>query len=182
MGAKLGALITGLTRIGGMIGLIIIAFMVLATMADVTMRYFFHRPIAGVIEYCGILLPVTVFLGLAATQQASGHIGVTLFLHRLSPQGRAIQEIINLLLCLAFALALASQTWKGAMYAYAIKEYRYGVIGQDIPVWWAKIAMSIGFWMLSLQYLLDIGNKWSQWRSGRYAPKPTSPESQKGIL
>lgn len=182
MAAKLKTIISFISRSGGTIGLLLIAFMVLSTMADVTMRYFFNRPLAGVIEYCGILLPVLVFLGLAATQQVSGHIGVTLFLNKYPPRGRAVQQTVNLFICLGFAIVLGIESWEGAMYSYSIKEYRHGVIGQDITIWWAKIAMSVGFWMLCLQYVIDIANKFSQLRSGQYGKEAPSPESQKGVL
>jgi TRAP-type C4-dicarboxylate transport system permease small subunit len=168
MGNGFRKIIHGISAAGGVIGCLVIVFIVFGTIADVFMRYFFNRPIAGVIEYCTVLLPVMVFFGLALTQKLGGHIATTFLLNRFQPKTRLKQEIGNLMLCSVFVGLMAWEASQGASYSYSIKEFRWGVVGQDISIWWAKIGMAIGLAMFFLQYLADIIGKFGRLRSKEY--------------
>lgn len=148
-----------LSKSAGVLSTLIIAFFLFGTIADVFMRSIFNHPIAGVIEYCSVLLPLMVFLGLALAQKKGGHINVTIFLNRLDERKRLRQEILNLVICMLFVLVMGIQTFKGALHSYEINEFRYGVVGQDVSLWWAKIGITMGCWLLFLQYISDLFEK-----------------------
>lgn len=149
----------------GFLSIFIVSFFLFGSAADVFARTFFNRPIAGIIEYCSVLLPPMVFLGLAMVQKNDGHINVTLVLSRLGQRRRLYQEIINMIICILFVSVLGYETLMSAIHSYQINEFRYGVVGQDINLWWAKFGITAGCWILFLQYISDLLNKLSQLRS-----------------
>jgi TRAP-type C4-dicarboxylate transport system permease small subunit len=140
----------------GVICFVIVIYMILSTLIDVSMRYFFNRPIPGVIESNGILLPVFVFMGLAMTQIMGGHLRVTFLLDYLSPKTRAGLEAVSLFVCVVFIAVLGYETLQEALYSYSIREYYWGVIGTTIYIWPAKFGVTVGFWILCLQYSADF--------------------------
>lgn len=143
----------------GYLSIFIVIFFLFGTIADVFARTVINRPIAGIIEYCSVLLPPMVFLGLAMVQKNDGHINVTLVLSRLAERKRLYQEIINTIICVLFVSILGYETLIGAIHSYQINEFRYGVVGQDINIWWAKFGITFGCWILFLQYISDLLRK-----------------------
>jgi TRAP-type transport system small permease protein len=157
--------IGSVSRSAGVLSAFIIAFFLFGTIADVIMRSVFNKPIAGVIEYCSVLLPPMVFMGLALVQKNKGHIGITIFSGRLKEEKRLKLEIINLVICMLFVLLMGIETFRGALHSYQINEFRYGVVGQDVNLWGAKFGITAGCWLLFLQFISDLLEKICQLRS-----------------
>ncbi len=146
-----------LSKCGAALCSIIIIMMVLSTMVDTFCRYCFNMPISGVIESNEVLFPVLVFFGLAYTQFKKGHIRVTFLLDHLGSVGKRRLEVLSLLLSALVAGAMGYRTWIAAMYSYGIQEEYWAVISNwTLYVWPAKIAVSVGLWMLVLQCLADL--------------------------
>jgi TRAP-type C4-dicarboxylate transport system permease small subunit len=152
----LNKFISIMSESGGTLSVLIIAFFLFGTIADVFMRSIFNKPIAGVIEYCSVLLPMMVFMSLALVQKNKGHINITIFMGRLTKKKRLKMEAINLAICLLFVSLMGVETFKGALHSYKINEFRYGVVGQDVNIWWVKIGITVGCWLLVLQYISDL--------------------------
>lgn len=131
-----------------------IFFMMTSTAADVTGRYFFRSPIQGVFEINEVLLVACVFLGMGLTQIKRGHIRVTLVLERVPLRVLLILDMIGWVICFVFLSILGWETWKQAVLAYKLKEFRWGAI--VFPIWWAKFTIPIGCWMTCIQLLFDI--------------------------
>lgn len=130
-------------------------FVVLSTLADVFMRYFFNRPILGVIELNECMMPIMVFMAVALTQRHRGHIRVALVLNRMKPGHRRILEGLSLVVGFLFILVMGWETGEDAVTAFRRQESV--LVGLKVaPIWWAKFALPIGLWSLCLQYLLDI--------------------------
>jgi len=142
--------VTGLA----VISCLTIAIMMFSTTVDTVLRYLFNSPIPGVFELNEVILVVCVFMGLAWCQVERGHIRVTMGLVRLSPRKAVFLDTIVWIVCLAFVLVLARQTWIDAAFAYSIKMFRWGKV--QMPIWWARALVPIGLWLLAIQLILDI--------------------------
>lgn len=116
---------------------------------DAILRYLLNRPIAGMLEGVELLLVFSVFLSLAGTQAAKGHIAVDIVLDRLQGSKRAaLEAFIAALGVLLFAAA----TWATAgmaLRSVQIEEYSAGLIA--FPIYPAKILVALGCLLLTVQ-------------------------------
>lgn len=146
-------------------------FVVLSTLVDVFLRYFFSRPILGVIELNECMMPIMVFMAIALTQRHRGHIRVSLVLNRMKPGHRRILEALSLLVGFLFILVMGWETGKDALTAF--RRHESVLVGLKVmPIWWAKFALPIGLWSLCLQYLVDIATMVG-WRGSGFSGHPT---------
>ena len=63
--------------------------------ADAVLRYAFNRPVAGTLEGVELLLVFAVFLSLAATQAARGHVAVDIVAGRLRGKGLPARKAVT---------------------------------------------------------------------------------------
>ena len=138
----------------GVIAGLAILVMMLSTTIDTTLRYLFSRPIPGVFELNEVILVVCVFLGLAWTQIERGHIRVVLLLRRLPPKWIVVVDLLVWIICFVLITFFGIQSAKEALHSFSILEFRWGSV--QMPIWWAKALVPIGFWMMSLQLIIDI--------------------------
>lgn len=129
-------------------------FVGLSTLVDVFLRYFFGKPILGVIELNECMMPIMVFMAIGLTQRHQGHIRVSLVLNRMKPKQKKILEALSLVLGFLFIFLMGWETGKDAFMAFCRHESI--LVGLNVvPIWWAKFALPIGLWSLCIQYLLD---------------------------
>lgn len=138
----------------GVIAGLTILVMMLSTTVDTTLRYVFSRPVPGVFELNEVLLAVCIFMGLAWTQVERGHIRVIFILRRLPPKWIVVIDLLVWIICFVFITGFGIQSAKEALHSFHIKEFRWGSV--QMPIWWAKALVPIGFWMMSLQLIIDI--------------------------
>ena len=131
------------------------SFVVLSTLSDVFLRYFFNRPISGVIELNQCMMPIMVFMAVALTQRHQGHIRVTLIVSRLKEHYQVFFEIICYMVAIGLTAVFGWETWLNAVKSLSTNESV--LLGINImPIWWAKFSLPIGFWALSLQCLVEL--------------------------
>jgi TRAP-type C4-dicarboxylate transport system permease small subunit len=121
--------------------------------ANVLMRKLFNQPVTGTLEITEAALVLIIFLGLAYTQRRRGHIRVTLVTRHLPQSAR---DLLYILVMLIGAGLTAWYTWAAYTYAirsYNINEMEWGVL--IFHVWPIKAAISVGWALLSVQFLLD---------------------------
>lgn len=145
-----------LTRLGGWIAALSLGGIVSITVAEVTMRYFFNRPIEWVGDVAGYLFCVTIFLAMPEVTRRQGHIAVDLLLERLNTQSRkkARQAIrwFTGLLCLVTA-------WLSFIETVRLAEQGIQTLGVFmIPKWWVSAFIPFGFFMAGAQFLLQAEN------------------------
>ncbi|MCB1337831.1 MAG: TRAP transporter small permease [Maritimibacter sp.] len=102
------------------LGAFCLVAMTLITCADVTMRYFFTRPIFGSGEMVQLLLAIVVFAGMFAVTSDRGHVNVSLFeplMMRVFRRGyRSIFDTMSLVGVVSVTAILAWRTWDYARY------------------------------------------------------------------
>jgi len=101
-----------------MFGAICLVAMALLTAVDVIGRIFKH-PIFGSVEIVTYLAVCVVAMALPFTHEAKGHIGVELFVLKLSKRTRAVIDMITGTASLALFMLLA---WRMFIYAHSMKE------------------------------------------------------------
>jgi len=144
---KLGRRIVAISAIG-------IAIMMVITTVDVTRRYLFDVPIAGVLEVNELILVFVVFSGLAYCQLNKGHLAVDVLVARLDPRRQAITEVIALAVSVLFFAVIVSGVWWSAYRSTMAGEYSYGLI--PFPKWPGKVIIAVGLTALWGQLCIDL--------------------------
>jgi len=134
---------------------IAVSFVAASTIVDVFMRYFLNSPIRGVIETNTLLLPVIVYLGLAATQRSRRHIRVNILIMHLPPRAQLVLETGVFVLAFSFVFVMGLQALEDAMMSRAIHQVMFGT-DPPIATFPFKFVLPIGLWLFCFQYLKDI--------------------------
>lgn len=127
---------------------------VILIVADLVARNFLSFTIPGAAEISISLLVLMVYCGLAGAQAAKGHFNVAILQTAASPRVRRVLQGLSLLLLALIAGFLAYLTWDSAMASFARREASWGVV--SVPIWPARIAVTVGFGLLSLQAAVDF--------------------------
>jgi TRAP-type C4-dicarboxylate transport system permease small subunit len=102
---KLGDILGRFTGVVNVISYVSMGFMVLLTVADVLLRYFFNSPITGAYEVNQYALLVAVFASLSHAQTSKGHVNVTVLLVKFP---RRIKYVVYTLVSAMGALVVAA--------------------------------------------------------------------------
>lgn len=124
-------------------------FVLLVILAQVVGRYL-GLVVPSALEMAGFATAGLVFLGLAPTLRAGGHIRVGLLLRRLPPKARFLAEALSLALGLAAALYACLQAWLRVG-----ESHRYGDLAPGLlplPLWLPQsfLALGLSFFALAL--------------------------------
>lgn len=138
-------------------GLVILA-VALLTSADVFGRYALSKPIPGSGEICTVLFVIGIFLALGYTQAVKGNIRVEIVIGRLPWRVRRVTEFIVLSLMLVLTGLFTWSVAKLAIYSISIRETHMGTGYLEIPLWPAKLALSIGLFLVCLRLIVDMVN------------------------
>jgi TRAP-type C4-dicarboxylate transport system permease small subunit len=148
-----------LLTIGLYCSVLLTAAIMLLTVADVTARYFVHRPIAGAFELTEYVFLGATVLSFGYVELVRGHVQVRFALDWLNPESRRILTIINLLLALAISLTFTWYSSKSSIESFVSAEFRQGNI-IDLPMWPARASLTLGFGMFCLALLANIISEW----------------------
>ena len=97
-------------------------------------------------DMAGYCMSASVFLGLAPTLRAGGHIRVTLLINMLGRKPRHVAEALAILVGIALFAILAYNTAIQNMTAYKNGEMSTGIL--PIPIWLPQIGMTVGVIMM----------------------------------
>lgn len=141
-------------------GLAVIAMTLLGT-ADVAGRFLLQRPLLAQVELTRILLVYVAFLGLAEAENAGGHVRLRILDSVLSERRRFLRD------CAIGALAVGTAglaTVSAAVFfwdSWSVAETMIAPI--PLPAWLAKLGIVIGFLLFSLELLLALLRRLSEW-------------------
>jgi TRAP-type C4-dicarboxylate transport system permease small subunit len=123
---KAVAFLSGKLKIGGAVCLVGMSAL---TCVDVVGR-FFKYPVFGSVELVGFMGVLAVALALPFTHATNGHIGVELFVRRLSLHTQKIIEILTGLLGFVLFAMLA---WRMAVHGISLKQAGEVSINLQLP-------------------------------------------------
>ncbi len=115
--------------------------MMVATLADVSLRYLFNSPIRGTYELVEAMMAVFVFNGMSTAFLQRRNIAIDLidnFAHRY---------VVTALIRLSDVLSVVTLAGFGyAMITPALQSFSYGEIKMElqVPIWWFWAAALIG--------------------------------------
>jgi len=146
----LKGLIQKVTKGVGYTGMFLLIPMMLLISTEVTTRFFWDRPIPGTLELSSYLLSIFVLLGIAYTQQAKGHVRVTMLTTRLPRRLRLILEMFTTILSLLIIAVLAWQGWVVGMEERAVSDML------RIPQLPFRLLVSVAGLLLALELFIDL--------------------------
>jgi|SRR5690606_4939680 len=173
---QLDAVFTRLSDLFGWVALFCLAFLMLGTTVDVTVRAMTGRPISGVFEMAETSMVLLVFMGLGWTLIDDAHIRVTALLDRAPQHVRLYMEMLSWTLGAVLLLLLAVPSTHDAIASTAIREFRWGYV--QFPIWWAKVFLAVGLWFGFLQMLFEVV-RLAITRELRQRPKDDATEGQR---
>lgn len=118
--------LSGKLKIGGAACLVGMSAL---TCVDVVGRFFKH-PVFGSVELVGFMGVLAVALSLPFTHATNGHIGVELFVRRLSPRAQKVIDILTGLM--GFAL-FAVVAWRMVVHGINLKQAGEVSINLQLP-------------------------------------------------
>lgn len=92
---KLGSFFDRLINSFAFLSAIILAFVTLLVSTDVTMRYFWNKPIIWSSEISEVCLLYIAFLGIAWVLKRNGHVSIDFVINRIGPRAKLIFNIIS---------------------------------------------------------------------------------------
>jgi len=133
--------------------IIIMGLMVLMVI-DVMGRKLFNSPLSGTTEIAEMTLVGIVYLSISHVQRNSGHIKIDLFADHLPAALRVSTDLIGLAASfLVCALVTSGSAWL-ALESVRLQDYTMG--GVRVPIWPAKVVITVGFGLLTLRLLRDL--------------------------
>lgn len=122
--------------------------------AGVFSRRVLGAPILALDEVSGYCLLAIVFLGLAHTMKAGGHIRADIVLDHVPAGVRGGLELLATLLAFLFALALLVGNWAlvAEYYGHGTLSFKY----LQIPLWIPGSLLVVGVALLVLQLLAQL--------------------------
>ncbi|BCS88262.1 TRAP transporter small permease [Pseudodesulfovibrio sediminis] len=127
--------------------------MALMTGADVAMRGLFNTPIFGCEEIVSILGVIAVGFALPYTHFQRSHIGVEIFVRKLSKGPRRILKFMTNL-CTLFLVGVI--TWRMFLYAQTLGESGEVSMNLELPEYLVVYVLSFGFSIYALCLAKDI--------------------------
>jgi TRAP-type C4-dicarboxylate transport system permease small subunit len=133
----------------GLIGLLLIVI------HEVIVRYVFDSPTLYSVELSEYLLVLVVFMSIGWVLKEDRHVAVTFVVDRLPERMRLGLKLLTSLLTMAF---LGIIVWKGGkttLTAYTGNYHSSSLL--DFPMWIPYALIPLGALVLSLQYIVKIG-------------------------
>jgi TRAP-type C4-dicarboxylate transport system permease small subunit len=143
-----------LSRLGGVLAMLLLASAVLVVCQMILVRYVFGQSTIWQTEYTIYAVVGSTLLGSPYVLLRKGHVAVDLLPNLAGPRGRYWMGLLAALVSLAFCAVLA---WSGWLYFWEAfsRGWRTETVW-GIPLWMPLIALPLGMTLLCLQYLAEL--------------------------
>ena len=137
-------IIRSLSQLLGYVATVVLGFMMLLTVVDVTLRYLFNAPITGATELSEFMMVIVVFPAFAWVAVERSHIRVDLLISIWPRRVQLIVEIFVLLLSLGIYCIIA---WRAFVESMTVETTSSLPSVPHFPFYWI---MTVGVIMLCL--------------------------------
>jgi TRAP-type C4-dicarboxylate transport system permease small subunit len=134
-----------------------LAAMILLTCIDVSMRYFFNRPIAGTYDLVSLMGAVIAAFAMPYTMLMKGHVAVDLFVRKLSTKKQLVFETTTHIVGILLFLTLVWQSYALASDMKTVGEVTPTLL---LPFYPVVYCMSVCFFVLCLAILVNLLDIW----------------------
>lgn len=107
-----------LGRIGFLASTLIIVFIFIVVMWEVTTRYLVGESSMWVVEVSGYLLAGALFLGMGRVYRIDGHVRMSVLIDTISKKRANLLLLLSDAIVLVFAIVMLWQTWSLTMDSY----------------------------------------------------------------
>jgi TRAP-type C4-dicarboxylate transport system permease small subunit len=151
---RLIAAVAALSRLGGIVAVVLLLGAVLVISQMVFLRYVLQAATIWQHEFVTFSLIGATFIGAPYVLLTHGHVNVDLVPLYLGPRGRMVLAIVAALVTLAFCGAL---TWYGAAFWYKawFNDWHAETVWRP-PLWVPYFALPLGMGLLTLQALAGL--------------------------
>lgn len=156
----LGRLIRPATRIVNGVGSAALGIMMLMNVINVAFRYFFDRPIKGILEITELLMVIIVFFALGYTAMLKGHIVISILTHQLSELAQAIGDSIAYFISLVFCCLII---WQSFVQSQISRQHNDIIGAIDIPVFPFYYVLVLGSALMALVFLANLLESLGVW-------------------
>lgn len=160
-------MIERLVRLAALAGGAAVVVITLLVSYDVLMRYFLNEPQLFVDELAGFLQVAIIFLGLAYTFLAGGHVRVDLLTTQLAPRRRARLRVVTLALGVALLLPIA---WTTTEAVFTALDFGRASAVMLYPLWLPMVLIPFGLLLLALAMLWALVRQVRMLRAGTTEP------------
>ena len=130
-----------------MVAVGVLVCMMMFTVTDVCLRYFFNNPITGSNQTTEFMMVIVGFLGLAWCALKGMHIKVHVIVGRFSERTQAIFDTVSNIVVLGVCALIASQIWKETLVVRAMGKASDLT---DIPYYPFYFIAGFGYFLLFL--------------------------------
>jgi TRAP-type C4-dicarboxylate transport system permease small subunit len=130
--------------------------LIITTTYEVVMRYVFNRPTIWALEIGAYMFMAIVLLAAAHIQQEDRHISMAFFTSRLSSKANRYNKLFASILGVIFCGVVVWKSWEYTSFAYT-RGYDSGT-ELHVPLFLTIILIPLGFSLLGLQFLVQIGS------------------------
>ena len=157
----------------GWVAIVFMWLLAMVTFTDILSRLFLHRSLPGNLEIATILLEGIVFMGVAWTLRAGGHVQIGLLSSRLSQRSHRWLMLFLAIVAIGTVGFIAFHAWRGLVELYVMN-----IVGESelyIPKWWSWTPFLVGLVLLVMQFGAGIVENIISPRATREPGKSLSP-------
>ncbi|ESR26252.1 TRAP transporter small permease [Lutibaculum baratangense] len=148
------AIVSALSRAGGILAMLLLAAAVLVTCQMIVVRYFLNASTVWQTEFVIYSIVAATFIGSPAVLIDRGHVGVEVLPNMLSPGPRFWLELAGAIAGLVFCILLA---WSGGIFFYEAltRGWKTSTVWA-LPLWIPTLPLPLGIGLLALQYTAEM--------------------------
>lgn len=143
-----------LTSAAAVLGAVAGLITMLVITLDVVWRMWTGRSVPGLLELSETLLVVIVFLSIAYAERVEVHVRTEVLTRKFPRRLRLWTRVVVHAASASISLFLAWATTTRALDSFASAEYQPGLV--RFPLWPARIVISIGFILLTIEFALKL--------------------------
>ena len=139
------------TRASGVLSAMALAAILVLTLKEVAMRYFFNSPTTWAGDLNQWFFALVVMLIVPEIARTNGHIAISVLVDRLPHRKKDVAmrviAVLSFFMCLAAFYISGMETWR---------QFTSGITTMwvsPIPKWWISIVIPFGFFLSALQFL-----------------------------
>jgi TRAP-type C4-dicarboxylate transport system permease small subunit len=134
-------------------GVTVLAMMMVLTVADVTLRYFFNKPILGSYEITEFMMTMLAAFTIGYAAILKAHVNVDLVFTRFPERIQGIISIFTNLVCVVF---FGLMFWRNIYQSSVLREAHATSPALSIPEFPFIFILGIGFGIIALVFLLQL--------------------------
>lgn len=169
---RLGHAVDELPRLAGQFAGWLIPLMAILVFSEAFARYILRQPLQLADEFAAYMLVALCFLGAAYTWKEKGHVRITVFVRRLPPKVASWLRLITLIFVFAFVLGLFLSSYR--MMSISFKFGMASASWLHFPLQGPQMTLPIGFAILLLVLIVDIGRAIKNIRAGKSVEESTT--------